>query len=387
MHQLLKFSNSLIPSRMLTDDFAFVYAKSLVSTGTLVHPGDNLVLFKVMNWSAGHRYIQMDAEEFDSFIMTSEQEGYIFNHIGEGTYKMKDGGMLLSIYSSLDDILTAYQTSYSIKEDDFSLEKMIVWNRVAGKAFSSLYTNTRNKNGFWLDSYMLLSLSTFNSQPVLKFYFKKKETNIIKNDSISFKFTDNSYVSFRVTDGAKKADGNFFSHMVLLPLSKNDISTFSEKDWDMMRIEHINGDAPILIRNKYRGDYCFPFSSLLFRLYVVEYKKALDDLGIVPLDNTSTIINTREADNRDDSCYVYLMVDTSNGYHKIGISNHPEYRERTLQSEKPTIEKLCAKRFPTRQIATAIESALHASFATKRIRGEWFDLSEDEVAQIIETLS
>ena len=80
------------------------------------------------------------------------------------------------------------------------------------------------------------------------------------------------------------------------------------------------------------------------------------------------------------------MKDTANGYHKIGISNHPEYREGTLQSEKPTIELVCARKYPSRAIASAIESALHTAFAEKRLRGEWFELSENEVNDIIQTL-
>lgn len=88
-----------------------------------------------------------------------------------------------------------------------------------------------------------------------------------------------------------------------------------------------------------------------------------------------------------DTCYVYLMHDLSNGYHKIGISKDPQYRERTLQSEKPTIEKVCAKEFPTRQIAEAIEAALHKSYASKRLRGEWFNLDLEDVANIKTTLS
>ena len=85
-------------------------------------------------------------------------------------------------------------------------------------------------------------------------------------------------------------------------------------------------------------------------------------------------------------CYVYLMKDISNGYYKIGISNTPEYRERTLQSEKPTIEMLACKKFPTRKIAEAIESALHTAYSKQRLRGEWFNLNEADVAAIIETL-
>ena len=80
------------------------------------------------------------------------------------------------------------------------------------------------------------------------------------------------------------------------------------------------------------------------------------------------------------------MVDNTNHFHKIGISNKPEYREKTLQSEKPTIELVCHKLFPTRKISESIEKALHESFKDKRLRGEWFDLSEEDISNIKKTL-
>ena len=87
-----------------------------------------------------------------------------------------------------------------------------------------------------------------------------------------------------------------------------------------------------------------------------------------------------------DYCYVYLMNDTTTGYYKIGMSNNPEYRESTLQSEKPTIEKICQKKYPSRKIARGIEAALHRIFEEKRIRGEWFRLDEKDIWEIKQTL-
>ena len=80
------------------------------------------------------------------------------------------------------------------------------------------------------------------------------------------------------------------------------------------------------------------------------------------------------------------MKDQTNNYYKIGYSKTPEYRERTLQSEKPSIEMICNKRLPSRKIADAFEKALHNAFADKRIRGEWFNLDDNDVAQIVESL-
>ncbi len=71
----------------------------------------------------------------------------------------------------------------------------------------------------------------------------------------------------------------------------------------------------------------------------------------------------------------YLMTDSNTGYTKIGRSVNPRIREKTLQSEKPTITlfKVCDK---------DIELSLHDRYAAKRIRGEWFNLSEADITNI-----
>ncbi len=74
-------------------------------------------------------------------------------------------------------------------------------------------------------------------------------------------------------------------------------------------------------------------------------------------------------------------------FYKIGISNEPEYRERTLQSEKPSIELITSKKFPNRILAGSFEKALHETYDSKRLRGEWFELSEQDVEHIKQILS
>lgn len=89
----------------------------------------------------------------------------------------------------------------------------------------------------------------------------------------------------------------------------------------------------------------------------------------------------------DGTCYVYLMVDLSNNCHKIGMSNKPKYREKTLQSEKPTIELLKSKKFKTRKEAAGIEKQLHKEYRSKRLRGEWFKLNKSELKNVNDFLS
>lgn len=78
--------------------------------------------------------------------------------------------------------------------------------------------------------------------------------------------------------------------------------------------------------------------------------------------------------NKDSK--TYLMHDSNTGYTKIGRSVNPRMRERTLQSEKPSIAlfAICDE---------LVEKELHQQYKDKRVRGEWFDLSKDEINDII----
>lgn len=77
---------------------------------------------------------------------------------------------------------------------------------------------------------------------------------------------------------------------------------------------------------------------------------------------------------------VYLMLNHRNGYIKIGISNNPVYREKTLQAEEPEIILLA-----TATGGRSLERGLHHEFDHRRLRGEWFRLAPDELEQIVVT--
>jgi len=79
--------------------------------------------------------------------------------------------------------------------------------------------------------------------------------------------------------------------------------------------------------------------------------------------------------------FVYLMEDTRNGTFKIGRSMTPEKRERTLQSEVP--ETVLRFSIPCEE---SQESAMHERFSHRRIRGEWFQLSGEELVEIVNYL-
>ena len=70
----------------------------------------------------------------------------------------------------------------------------------------------------------------------------------------------------------------------------------------------------------------------------------------------------------------YLMLNERNGMTKIGYSKDPKFREATLQSQEPEV-KMIFKYKGTR----ATERAVQNEFATSRVRGEWFNLSDDQM--------
>lgn len=75
--------------------------------------------------------------------------------------------------------------------------------------------------------------------------------------------------------------------------------------------------------------------------------------------------------------YIYLMLNTRSGYYKIGRSNDPEKREKTLQAEEPDITLI--HKWPA---PAEYEKKLHDRFKPKRSRGEWFELSQVDVIEI-----
>ena len=75
---------------------------------------------------------------------------------------------------------------------------------------------------------------------------------------------------------------------------------------------------------------------------------------------------------------LYLMKDNLSDLYKIGRSISPKARERTLLSQAPSISLIWISDWVNREY----EKKLHRIFKEKRIRGEWFDLTEDDIKYI-----
>lgn len=93
---------------------------------------------------------------------------------------------------------------------------------------------------------------------------------------------------------------------------------------------------------------------------------------------TTTCANKANARrNPNPPGFVYLCRNNRNGLTKIGFSRNPKQREYTLQSEDPDVSM-----FATFPGTTRAERSLHEQFAGKRVRGEWFNLSDEDCETI-----
>lgn len=84
------------------------------------------------------------------------------------------------------------------------------------------------------------------------------------------------------------------------------------------------------------------------------------------------------AKKRDDGL-VYFIMETLTGHVKIGVSGRPADRLQSLQtaSSKPLVLMACIHgSYP-------LEKELHARFADRRVIGEWFNITVDDVGEVL----
>ena len=105
-------------------------------------------------------------------------------------------------------------------------------------------------------------------------------------------------------------------------------------------------------------------------------------IGRTASECLETITRPKKRTRQRKKTRVYLMRDTSSLAIKIGHSQDPKVRERTLQSEKPTVELICHW-----SGTVADERFLHKKFRHKKVRGEWYGLSALDIMQIVELYS
>ncbi|RLD72314.1 MAG: hypothetical protein DRJ02_09465 [Bacteroidetes bacterium] len=276
-----------------------------------------------------------------------------------------------------------------VKPDYFSGTKEIKWESVAGRKKSDSYdTGIYDSFIFFTDDNnwdkLIFTFNNLDNKDFIIFKYPTKDYKLTVGSKISFLFESGEILEFEITNKPHKHSehsdwGHIFETRV--QLIAEELEILKTKTFSRWQIEFAKTGKKItgVIESP---DTQFSVNKLAKEYYDLVQREITD---YQPL--TGKQKNPSDTNPESEECYVYLMIDLTNNYHKIGISNKPEYREKTLQSEKPTIEMLCNKRFPNRKIANSFEQALHQSYADKRIRGEWFNLTDKEVQELKETLT
>lgn len=85
-------------------------------------------------------------------------------------------------------------------------------------------------------------------------------------------------------------------------------------------------------------------------------------------------------ERRVRSGYIYVLKSNQTDLYKIGLSHQPSIRIKTLcRLERESLQTVAL--FHTLGMPI-IEKELHALFASKRVRGEWFSLDQEDIEYI-----
>ncbi len=311
----------------------------------------------------------------------------------------------LSIYSNLENqkkllcvirdddskrINQKYINKPKIIIDDFSNTKIIEWENVSislsiylKKGYQGVISKSDN---FFID--LLFTFNFINGNDYIIFHFNPKQIKPKSNDIISFLFENDEKIDFSISNNPIFSKNNRNEKIVEVKslITKSELELFAKQKFKKWKINLFSNGKYILGGNTGEENNYKTKSNLIIVInkFTNEYIKLISKeiKNYKPIEERELVPTSTNKPNKDEICYVYLMHDTTNNFYKIGISNNPKYRERTLQSEKPTIELIISKRFPIRKIAESFEKALHETYSDQRIRGEWFDLSEKDVENI-----
>ena len=307
---------------------------------------------------------------------------------------LEEGDVLFQIFpktsvEKLDELRNArFKNTPLIKTDEFSGTKEIKWEGVAGKISTSKYYDSSADCLYFSPEETtlghLIFTINYSSGDFLIFRYFPKYYKLTVGTKILFLLEDKTVLQFEITKQPHKHseslnDSYIYQTQVQLTTQElEDLETKSLLKWQILFPK---------TEQKITGIIDDPNDHYIIQKLVKDYRQLVKE-EISEYDPlTENKVDTVEVNCENEDCYLYLMIDTSNQFHKIGISNKPEYREKTLQSEKSTIEMICSKRFPSRKMATSFEQALHQTFAEKRVRGEWFELDEKDVDEIKMTLT
>ena len=313
-----------------------------------------------------------------------------FHSEGSSFLKLRKGTSLFTIYSDESKLRESYPYRFNVTKDDFTKQTIVKCEMTRQFGLISSF-------GFYMgDTHIYINHGDYDKSPIYfnfenvsgKYFmimsFNMKAIKIDKLSSLHLLLDNGNVITLSLIANPIKSSSDYICKF---PLSSADMDELESAKFTKWRIT--NGEG---VNIKESNNVCCHddedkttitqnLSYDVFQSFVKDFKKCVDNnISKEELEKSD------ESDTLQKECYVYLMVDTTNNFHKIGISNNPKYREHTLQSDKPTIELVCFKVYPTRIIAEAIESSLHRVYAKKRIRGEWFNLDSSDIDVIKQTL-
>ena len=140
-------------------------------------------------------------------------------------------------------------------------------------------------------------------------------------------------------------------------------SKFTDSAWRQIKVRVANGES----MNSIAKEYGINESSIRRKL------------GSMDVDQEEL----KGSDQSRQSGYIYLISMTDSAgkrYCKIGLTNEVQKRMAILQCSSPFQLNLhCSYYVPD---SYAEESLLHEFFKSKRLKGEWFDLTDEDVGII-----
>lgn len=278
------------------------------------------------------------------------------------------------------------------KYDPFTKKFNIEWESIAGNKF---YEKVLNGTINMVSSIpninrLFLTVNHLDGKDYLILRHPNKDFMLDIGDKFYILFENNNFLefniekkSFHLYNSLSDTYKQVYENRILL--FKEDLEILSQsliKDWRILTSINRKIEGMKSYGNEHSYENKEKLQIELNKLFN-DYSRLINEIkNYEPLSK----LEIKDEIKFTEVCHLYLMKDLANGYHKVGISNSPKYREKTLQSEKPTIELITSKEFSNRKIALAFENSLHKAYENKRLRGEWFEFTEREIAEIKEIL-
>lgn len=369
------------------DQIACSFKNWLIEDGKYVEKGD--VIYEYSNSILGHAQLVRYGLRTNLTVTKhiAEKSGYIDFYLESPVLHIPKN-QLMYIIRDKDEIRRGrkFINIHIIINDDFNNSIIIKWERVSSSFSYSEGISSKSED---LKVDLVFTFNFENDCDYILFHFSPKQIKPKPNDKVLFLFDNKEIIEFELKNTPSKRK-NITDNKILefkSMITKSEIDLFANVDLKKWKILLYSDNRDIVGGENGSDENYYSKNNLniVIRKFVSEYVNQIKETAPnhKPKETRQIISNK---DPVTDHCFVYLMHDTVNGFYKIGISNKPKYREKTLQSEKPSIEMIEAKKFPIRKIAESFEKSLHQVYSEKRIRGEWFELSLIDVEHIIESL-